>query len=428
MAITVFQPEYHLPGGAVINHPGNSFIKVLGLEHAGTANGIAAVVLERQGASPAGGSCSETELGTAVGAKSALLNQRRAQWARRRGQRVEQMMQEAKISHDLSLAQIIEEMVNATCVFGRAGHSGGMTTTKPPPLIDQTAHHLFRNKAASSFDTFDFLKIAVAERLADRLDIIRRDFPLALDIGCHTGGLASRLMETGKIGRIVGVDTSAEMVAQARARGVEAQVADYFNLPFPEASVDAIFSAFTLHWINDLPGLILRLCRHLKPDGLMMLALPGGETLQSLRNCFAEAESEMLGGMTPRVMPMADIRDLGGLLGRAGLALPVADSETITVTWATPFDLLRDLRGMGEQNALSARSRRFTPPSVIARMAELYAERFAGADHRIPASFEIITLTGWAPDANQPQPLKPGSATHNLADILTRDETGKERK
>jgi len=294
-------------------------------------------------------------------------------------------------------------------------------TTKPPPLIDHLAHQRFRDKAAAGFDGFDFLKTAVAERMADRLDIIRRDFPLALDIGCHTGGLAARLMETGKIGRIVGIDISAAMVAATRARGIEAQVADYFDLPFPEAGVDAIFSACSLHWVDDLPGLILRLRRHLKPDGLMMLALPGGETLLSLRNCFAEAESEILGGMTPRVMPMADIRDLGGLLSRAGLALPVADSETITVTWSTPFDLLRDLRGMGEQNALMARRRRFTPPAVIARMAELYAGRFAGADQRIPASFEIITLTGWAPDASQPRPLKPGSATHRLADILTSD-------
>lgn len=294
-------------------------------------------------------------------------------------------------------------------------------TTSPPLLIDDDAHQRFRDRAAASFDDFAFLKDAVAERLADRVDIIRRDFPLALDIGCHTGRLARRLMEGGKIGRIIGIDTSPAMVAAARSQGIEAEQADYFDLPFPEASVDAIFSAVSLHWVNDLPGLMMRLRHHLKPDGLMMLALPGGDTLMELRNCLAEAESEILGGMTPRVMPMADIRDLGGLIGRAGLALPVADSDTITVTFPTPFDLLRDLRGMGEQNALTARRRQMTPPSVMRRMAELYSGRFAQADSRIPASFEIVTLTGWAPDAGQPRPLKPGSAVRNLADILDND-------
>jgi len=299
-------------------------------------------------------------------------------------------------------------------------------TTSPPRLIDDDAHQRFRNRAAASFDDFAFLKDAVAERLADRLDIIRRDFPLALDIGCHTGRLARRLMEGGKIGRIIGIDTSPAMVAAARAQGVEAEQADYFDLPFHAASVDAIFSAVSLHWVNDLPGLMMRLRHHLKPDGLMMLALPGGDTLMELRNCLAEAEGEILGGMTPRIMPMADIRDLGGLISRAGLALPVADSDTITVTFPTPFDLLRDLRGMGEQNALAARRRQMTPPSVMRRMAELYSGRFAQADTRIPASFEIVTLTGWAPDAGQPQPLKPGSADRNLADILGKETDSSE--
>jgi len=314
-----------------------------------------------------------------------------------------------------------EQMINSLAFLLQPGMLMGMISS-PPPLIDDLAHQRFRDKAARDFDAYSFLKDAVAERLAGRLEIIRRDFPLALDIGCHTGSLAARLLQSGKIERLIGVDTSPAMVAAARARGIEARVADYFDLPFPEESVDAIFSAFALHWINDLPGLILRLRRHLKPDGLMILALPGGETLSALRNCLAEAESEILGGMTPRIMPMADIRDLGGLMTRAGLALPVADSETITVTWATAFDLLRDLRGMGEQNALAGRLKSLTPRSVMLRMAQLYGERFAGGDGRIPASFEIITLTGWAPDRSQPQPLKPGSASQSLVDVLGKDK------
>ena len=288
----------------------------------------------------------------------------------------------------------------------------------PPTLVDEAAHIRFRRRAAPGFGEHAFLKEAVAERVVDRLDAVRRRFPLVADIGCHTGQLARRLREHECVGRVVAVDPSEAMAAAARASGCEAMAAPYDAPPFAEASLDGVFSAFALHWVNDLPGVLLRLARLLKPDGLMVVALPGGGTLADLRAALADAETGVRGGMSPRVMPMADIRELGGLLGRAGLALPVADSDTVTITWPDAFALMRDLRGMAEANALAGRPRHFTPRAVLMAAAASLTERFADADGRIAADFEIVTLTGWAPHASQQRPLKPGSAAARLADAL----------
>lgn len=288
----------------------------------------------------------------------------------------------------------------------------------PPRLIDEAAHRQHRDRAAARFADHAFLKQAVAERVVDRLDVVRRDFPLVADIGCHGGELSRLLMAHPRIGSVVAVDPSPAMAAEARAGGCQAIAAPYDALPFEQASLDGIFSAFALHWVNDLPGMLARLTRLLKPDGMMVIALPGGETLAGLRAALADAETDHLGGMSPRVMPMADIRDLGGLIGRAGLALPVADSDTLTVTWPDPFALMRDLRGMAEANALMGRRQAFTPRSVLMAAAARLNERFADADGRIEAVFEIVTLTGWAPHASQQQPLRPGSASARLADAL----------
>jgi len=184
-----------------------------------------------------------------------------------------------------------------------------------------------------------------------------------------------------------------------------------------------VVHALALHWAEDAVGQLVQCRRALRPDGLMIAALFGGRTLHELRACLSEAEARVTAGLSPRVVPMGEIRDLGALLHRAGFALPVADSLELTVRYETPLHLMRDLRAMGEQNALAGRLRHPTRRAVIAEAARLYAERFTGGDGRVAASFEIVTLTGWAPDAAQPQPLRPGSATTRLADALGTRET-----
>ena len=251
-----------------------------------------------------------------------------------------------------------------------------------PRLFDQTAQRRHRARAAAGFSGYDFLKREAAIRIADRLDLMRRDFPLCLDFGSHDGTLTGVIRETGK------------------------------------GSFDAVFSCLMLHWVDDLPGVMAQIRRLLKPDGLCLLNLLGGATLTELRSSLLEAEQEIYGGAGPRTAPMADIRDVGGLLGRAGLALPVADADRLTITYPDMFRLMADLRGMGEQNALLGRRRAPTSRRLFLRAAEIYHDRFAGPDGRIPASFEIITLTGWAPHESQQTPLRPGSAAHRLADSL----------
>lgn len=189
----------------------------------------------------------------------------------------------------------------------------------------------------------------------------------------------------------------------------------------PEAH-DLVLHAMALHWADDPVGQIIQCRRALKPDGLFLAAFLGGQTLHELRACLGQAESEVMGGLSPRVAPMADLRDAGGLLQRAGLALPVADSLPLRVAYETPFHLMRDLRAMGETNALEARLRRPSPRALFARAAELYTESFA-EDGRVVATFEIVALTGWAPDDSQPKPLRPGSAAARLADALDTRET-----
>jgi SAM-dependent methyltransferase len=189
-------------------------------------------------------------------------------------------------------------------------------------------------------------------------------------------------------------------------------------LPFAPAVFDLILSPLALHWTNDLPGALVQLRRCLRPDGLLLVSVLGGETLAELRRAFFDAELAVEGGVSPRVSPMADGRDLSGLLQRAGFSLPVVDSDRITVTYADAFALMSELRAMGETNAVRERRRRFTRRATLLRLAELYRTLFGTADGRIVASFEIITLTAWAPHESQPKPLRPGSATARLADAL----------
>lgn len=199
-------------------------------------------------------------------------------------------------------------------------------------------------------------------------------------------------------------------------------VEDAETLDLEPQSRDLVIHAMALHWSDDPVGQIIQCRRALTPDGLFLAAFLGGQTLHELRACLGQAESEVMGGLSPRIAPMADLRDAGALLQRAGLALPVADSLPLRVAYETPFHLMRDIRAMGENNALDARLRRPTPHRLFERAAELYRTSFAETD-RVIATFEIIVLTGWAPDTSQPQPLRPGSATSRLADALGTDET-----
>lgn len=205
--------------------------------------------------------------------------------------------------------------------------------------------------------------------------------------------------------------------------GVGRVVADTEVLDLEAGSLDLVIHALGLHWADDPVGQLIQCRRALRPDGLLLALTFGGQTLHELRATLGAAEVAVTGGMSPRVLPMGDIRDLGALLQRAGFALPVADSMPLTVSYADPLALMRELRAMGEANALAGRLRHPTRREVLLRAAALYQDRFADADGRVPASFEFVTLTGWAPDDSQPQPLRPGSATQRLADALGTGET-----
>lgn len=276
-----------------------------------------------------------------------------------------------------------------------------------------------RDRAQPGLAGHDFLFREAAERLIDRLDDITRRFPLALDLGCHAGEVGHALAGRGGIERLIQCDLSPAMAsAAAEQGGGPALAADEEALPFRAASLDLVLSNLSLHWVNDLPGAFVQVRQALKPDGLFLASMLGGATLQELRTALYEAEAEVEGGLSPRLSPLADVRDLGNLLQRAGFALPVADFETVTVSYEHPLKLMTDLRGMGEANANAARRTTFSRRATLMRALEIYAERFAGPDGRVPATFEIITLTAWAPAPDQPKSLKRGSATASLADAL----------
>jgi NADH dehydrogenase [ubiquinone] 1 alpha subcomplex assembly factor 5 len=275
-----------------------------------------------------------------------------------------------------------------------------------------------RDRAAAGLARHDFLIREAADRLCDRLDDVRRKFPLALDLGCHNGELAAILAGRGGIERLVQCDLSPAMARRAAANGNAALAGDEEFLPFGTGSFDLVLSCLDLHWVNDLPGALLQIRQALKPDGLFLAVLFGLGTLGDLRDCLIEAEAEVKGGASPRISPFADARDGAGLLQRAGFALPVADVETITVTYPDALALMHDLRGMGETNVTRARSSRYAGRELFAKTAALYAERHADASGRAAAQFRLLFLTGWAPHESQQQPLRPGSARNRLAHAL----------
>jgi SAM-dependent methyltransferase len=281
----------------------------------------------------------------------------------------------------------------------------------PDPLIFDRPLLRARRRRAAALGPADFLLARVTEELKERLEGVLRHFDLAADLGTPGDQLRRALALSGKVGRMIAVDPLAAATSLSIAADEEA-------LPFRDGSLDLVVSALALHFVNDLPGTLVQIRRALKPDGLFLAAMLGGETLTEMRRAFAEAELELEGGISPRVAPFPDLRDLGALLQRAGFALPVADVERLTVRYATVFALMHDLRRMGATNALIERRRVPLRRATLMRMAEIYTQRFADADGRLRATFEIVWLSGWAPDPSQQKPLQPGSAKMRLADAL----------
>lgn len=288
--------------------------------------------------------------------------------------------------------------------------------TEPHRIFDRTLLAQRRNRAASQAHAHDFLLERVAADLAERLAIVRREFPVALDAGSHHGVLGRRIAALPNVGQVISFDPSLKLLEAAPAPRV---VGAFEALPFAEHSLDLCVSGLSLHLVDDLPGALIQIRHALKPDGLLLAAVLGGQTLRELREAWLAAEDEVLGGASPRVAPFADVRDLGGLLQRAGFALPVADSDLVTVTYADPLALMREIKGMGASNMLADRRRVPVTRGLLMRAAEIYAERFAiDGSGRVPATFEILTLTAWVPHESQQKPLRPGSAKSRLADVL----------
>lgn len=288
----------------------------------------------------------------------------------------------------------------------------------PPLIFDRALLRARLDRAAPGYANADFLKRRAAEDAVVRLEAIMRDFPVAVDLGARTGAFRNALASSdaaARVGLLVEADLSPAMLAGRTGPRI---VADEERLPFAYGRLDLVVSTLALHWTNDVVGALIQIRRALKPDGLFIGSLFGGATLTELRHCLVEAEIETYGGAGSRISPFADAYDAAGLLQRAGFALPVADVDRVTVRYAHPLKLLADLRAMGETSVLAERHPKPLTRQVLGRAFEIYAEKFAEPDGRVPATFEILTLTGWTPDASQQQPLKPGSAKMRLADAL----------
>lgn len=287
-------------------------------------------------------------------------------------------------------------------------------------IFDRGMHARRRTRAAATFGDYSFLKKLAVEDIAMRLSAINRRFERVLDLGAHDGLTGRALMGdptvADRIGQIVATDISPAFSPDV--------VADEEALPFAEQSFDLVVSALSLHWVNDLPGALIQIRRVLKPDGLFIGTVLGGRTLSELRQSLLAAEEEVRGGAANRVSPFLDVIDGAGLLQRTGFAMPVADNDARTVRYAHPLRLLSDLRGMGETSAFTDREAPALTRTILLRAMEIYTQRFADTDGRVRATFEFVTLSGWAPSPDQPKPKRPGSATVRLADALGVKEHG----
>jgi SAM-dependent methyltransferase len=280
------------------------------------------------------------------------------------------------------------------------------------PLVFDRALLRRRQARARALGPETFLIDRVAADLGDRLGAVLREYAVAVDLGTPSDALRSALAGATSIERLYRVAASdADVVADEEA------------LPFGDGSLDLVVSALALQFVNDLPGALVQIRRALKPDGLFLAALLGGDTLTELRQSFAAAEAAIEGGVSPRVAPFADVREMGALLQRASFALPVTDVERLTVRYSSPFILMGELRRMGATNVMMERRRALLRRDTLKRMAQIYAERFSDPDGKVRATFEVIWLSGWAPHESQQKPLRPGSAQTRLADALGTKET-----
>jgi SAM-dependent methyltransferase len=280
-------------------------------------------------------------------------------------------------------------------------------TASSAPILFDRALLVRRQRRAAALGAVNFLLERVAEDMDDRLAAVMRDFEAVADIWTPGERLQTRLRpRLPSLVRIPLPDTGAEV------------------LPLANASLDLALSALAFQSVNDLPGVLAQIRRALKPDGLLLAAMIGGDTLTELRQSFAAAEAECEGGVSPRVAPFADLRDVGALLQRAGLALPVTDVDRVVVRYDNAFALMQDLRRMGATNILLERRRTPTRRATLLRMAQIYAERFADADARIRATFDIVWLSAWAPHESQQKPLKPGSAKASLEQAVKKGTKG----
>jgi SAM-dependent methyltransferase len=289
--------------------------------------------------------------------------------------------------------------------IARPGAIGVPTRMAPnpnaAPILFDRALLRRRQSRALGIGSATFLLDRVGEDMAERLQAVLREFKTAADVGTPGDQVQNAL--AGLVDTIARTD-----------------LPDLESVPLPLAaeSLDLAVSALAFQFVNDLPGVLAQIRRALKPDGLLLAAMIGGDTLTELRQSFAAAEAECEGGVSPRVAPFADLRDVGALLQRAGFALPVTDVDRIVVRYDSAFALMQDLRRMGATNILVERRRMPTRRATLLRMAQIYAERFADPDGRIRATFEVIWLSGWAPHESQQQPLQPGSAKASLADAV----------
>jgi SAM-dependent methyltransferase len=283
----------------------------------------------------------------------------------------------------------------------------------------------FLERAVRAGSVPDFLLRHAEREVAERLQITQRNFKTAALISAYDAGLLQSLKDSRPDLSAISLCQTLPLALQC---GPRSAVFTDEALPLAWASIDLAVAALSLNFANDLPGVFIQVRRALKPDGLFTGAILGGDTLIELRQVFLDAEQEMTGGASPRVSPTVDVRDLGGLLQRAGFALPVTDSEKVTVSYASLEALMRDLRGMGASNALAARSRTFLPRSLLGRADEIYRERYPLEGGRIAVTFEFLYFSGWAPHESQQKPLAPGSAKTRLADALKQNGKNQSRR
>ena len=286
--------------------------------------------------------------------------------------------------------------------------------TNNQSIFDRARVRRHRDRAAAHFHAHDFLLREMCQRLCDKLLDINRSFPRALNLGAHNGMLAEYLPEKSGIDMLVHSDFSERILAMAPRPKL---VADEEFLPFKPESFDLVISCGSLHWVNDLPGTLIQIRQILKPDGLLLAMLPGGESLKELRQSFEQAEMQS-GGISPRISPFVDVRDAGSLLQRAGFALPVVDRDVLTVSYAHPLKLMHDLRFMGQGNALMHSRKHFTGSSTLMLAADHYLRHFSDDQARIPATFELVTLTAWKPHDSQQKPASRGSGKIHLGNAL----------